>query len=289
MTKTITRFRSLTGAWLTVAALAGCGAGGDLPTVSNMVASGAAYGRTMTVSVSGSRLDSADIETVVEGPCGPPVTRLSGATDAQMQFSCTVSGLGEVVARVRSTAENVELGKLTVHIPVPQVSMTVAQGTRSGSVLIELDPVLAPVSVTNFLAYVNAAYYRNTIFHRVVEGFVAQGGGYTAGPTAKPPTRAPIVLESANGLKNLQYTIAMARTGAPDSATSQFYFNLVDNPTLDAGSEQNPDGYAVFGRVITGQDVIDEIGKVPTRIDPASGLTNLPVTDVVVTSMTQTR
>jgi cyclophilin family peptidyl-prolyl cis-trans isomerase len=162
-------------------------------------------------------------------------------------------------------------------------------GAIAGSMVFTLAPDKTPITVDNFLAYVNSGFYRNTIYHRVVAGFVAQAGGFTTGPTPKPPTRPPITLESANGLKNLQYTIAMARTSDPNSATSQFFFNLVDNPGLDFGSAENPDGYAVFGRVVSGQDVIDEIGKVETRLDAGSGQANLPVTDVVITAASQTR
>ena len=136
----------------------------------------------------------------------------------------------------------------------------------------------------------NAGFYRSVIFHRVIAGFVAQAGAYTAGPTARTSTLAPIKLESDNGLKNLYGTIAMARTSEPDSATSQFYLNLVDNPSLDLGGTASPEGYAVFGKVIKGLDVVDAIGLVTTIDDtPNSGLPNLPVTNVVITAASQTK
>ncbi len=154
--------------------------------------------------------------------------------------------------------------------------------------MVELDPVKAPISVDNFLAYVNGFFYTNTLFHRVIAGFVVQAGGFTAGPIAKPPTRPAIALEANNGLSNLQYTIAMARTAAPDSATAQFYINLVDNPSLNPGGV-SPDGYAVFGKVVSGFDIVDEIGKVPTVNNLLLGLNDLPQSNVVIVSATQTR
>ena len=241
----------------------------------------------MTISVNGSALTKGDFKVIVEGPCGE-VSRVSGGTDLLQQFTCRVSGLGLMIPRVR-TADGLELASLRVDVPAPQVSMTVGQGLRSGSFVVELDPVAARVTVDNYLAYVNAGFYRNTLFHRVVANFVAQAGGYIAGPTPKPPTLPAIVLESNNGLKNLKYTIAMARTGEPNSATSEFYINLVDNPDLDFGSAANPDGYAVFGKVISGQDIVDEIGKVAVSASSVAGLTHLPTSNVVITAASQIR
>jgi len=147
------------------------------------------------------------------------------------------------------------------------------------------------ITVQNFLNYVNSSFYNNTIFHRVIKDFVIQGGGFSPGnpdPVAKTPTQPAIALESNNGLSNLRGTLAMARTSAPDSATSQFYINVVDNLSLDYQSEQEP-GYAVFGRVIAGLDVVDAISVVPTQSVPSLGLDNVPVTNVIVTSARQIR
>ena len=131
--------------------------------------------------------------------------------------------------------------------------------TSLGEIDIQLDPTHAPISTANFLAYVDNKFYDGTIFHRVVRGFVAQGGGMTADGTEKP-TNAPIKNEASNGLHNVRGTISMARTNDPDSATSQFFLNFVDNSTgkLDPGGF-SPDGYAVFGKIIKGVDVLDKM------------------------------
>lgn len=134
--------------------------------------------------------------------------------------------------------------------------------TSMGDFVVELAPTKAPKTVENFLQYVNDKHYDGTVFHRVIDGFMIQGGGFTADMQQKP-TRAPIPLEARNGLKNDRYTIAMARTGNPNSATAQFYINVANNDMLNA---PNPDGhgYAVFGKVVQGQAVIDKIRTVAT-------------------------
>lgn len=267
--------------------VSGCGGGsGGSPSVQTMSSNTASYSRSLVISVIGNDLTTADIGLTVEGPCGA-VIKLVGATDQLVQFSCPVTGLDHFVARVRHP-EGQELASLKIKAALtPQVSMTVAQGARSGFYVVELDPTLAPKTVDNFLAYVNAGFYRNTLFHRVIPGFVAQGGGYIAGPTPKAPTLPAIQLESNNGLKNLRGSIAMARTAEFNSATSQFYFNLVDNADLDFKNADNP-GYAVFGKVVTGQDIVDEIGIVPT-FPFSAALPNLPSANVLIISATQTR
>jgi peptidyl-prolyl cis-trans isomerase A (cyclophilin A) len=133
--------------------------------------------------------------------------------------------------------------------------------TSMGTITVQLDPEHAPLSTANFLDYVKKGFYDGTVFHRVIPGFMVQGGGFTADMTEKP-AGAPIKNEGTNGLHNLRGTIAMARTSDPDSATAQFYINVVDNGALDA----TPDapGYAVFGKVIGGMDVVDKIVGVPT-------------------------
>ncbi len=134
--------------------------------------------------------------------------------------------------------------------------------TSLGDVVLELRADKAPATVANFVQYVKDGHYDGTVFHRVIDGFMIQGGGFTADMQQKA-TRAPIALEANNGLKNDRGTIAMARTGNPNSATSQFFINVVDNANLNA---PRPDGhgYAVFGRVVAGMDVIDKIRTVPT-------------------------
>lgn len=134
--------------------------------------------------------------------------------------------------------------------------------TNQGRILLELDAKAAPVTVENFLGYVKAGFYDGTIFHRVIPGFVIQGGGFGQ-DYAKKPTRAPIKNEAKNGLKNDRGTISMARTMDPNSGTSQFFINLVDNQGLNPGGF-DPYGYAVFGKVIEGMDAVDKIAKVKT-------------------------
>ena len=152
--------------------------------------------------------------------------------------------------------------------------------TSLGDIVVQLDPAKAPKTVDNFLGYVGAKHYDGTIFHRVINGFMIQGGGLTPNMQEKP-TKAPVPLEAQNGLRNDAYTIAMARTRAPHSATSQFFINVKDNPSLNA---PNPDGYgyAVFGKVVQGFDVIDKIKAVATG--NKAGHENVPVTPVVITS-----
>lgn len=146
--------------------------------------------------------------------------------------------------------------------------------------MVALDQVKAPITVANFLQYVGSGFYNNTIFHRVEPGFVIQGGGYSTGRILKSGTLAPIALETPNGLSNLRGTIAMARTSVANSATSQFYFNTVDNVSLDYTSANSP-GYAVFGKVISGSSVLDAINAVPVLYVTDMGM-NTPATEVLL-------
>jgi peptidyl-prolyl cis-trans isomerase A (cyclophilin A) len=134
--------------------------------------------------------------------------------------------------------------------------------TSMGDITVELYPDKAPKSVENFLTYVKSGFYDGTIFHRVIAGFMIQGGGFNKDLTMKK-TRAPVANESKNGLSNLRGTLAMARTADPNSATAQFFINTVDNPRLDYASDAEP-GYCVFGKVTAGLDVVDKIRAVPT-------------------------
>jgi peptidyl-prolyl cis-trans isomerase B (cyclophilin B) len=154
--------------------------------------------------------------------------------------------------------------------------------TNKGVIRIELDDVKAPVSVENFLNYVAKKHYDNTVFHRVIPGFMIQGGGMAPGMQQKA-TDAAITNEANNGLKNAKYTLAMARTSAPHSATAQFFINTADNGFLDFKSESpNGWGYAVFGRVVAGMDVVDAIERVKTA---RRGMhDDVPVDDVVIQS-----
>ncbi|WP_017350027.1 peptidylprolyl isomerase A [Pantoea sp. A4] len=151
--------------------------------------------------------------------------------------------------------------------------------TSAGNIELELNNQKAPVSVKNFVDYVNSGYYNNTIFHRVIPGFMLQGGGFTADMQQKQPN-APIKNEADNGLLNKRGTISMARTSDKDSATSQFFINVADNAFLDHG--QRDFGYAVFGKVIKGMDIADKIAQVPTKdVGPYQ---NVPVKPVVILS-----
>ena len=164
---------------------------------------------------------------------------------------------------------------------LPQVKLS----TNLGDIVLELDPGKAPKTVANFLGYVKDKHYDGTVFHRVIDGFMIQGGGFTPDLQQKP-TKAPIELEARNGLKNDRGTIAMARTGNPNSATAQFFINVVNNDMLNA---PNPDGfgYAVFGKVVAGMDVVDKIRAVATG--NKSMFQNVPLTSVNILSATQVR
>ncbi|MCL4757607.1 MAG: peptidyl-prolyl cis-trans isomerase [Rhodocyclaceae bacterium] len=153
--------------------------------------------------------------------------------------------------------------------------------TSHGVIVLELNEKEAPISVDNFLKYVTTGYYDGTIFHRVIDGFMVQGGGFDAEMRQKP-TLAPIQNEAKNGLRNVQGSIAMARTSNPHSASAQFFINLVDNRALDYPSRDGW-GYAVFGRVISGFEVVQAIGKVATgSVGPYQ---NVPSKPVIVESM----
>ena len=164
----------------------------------------------------------------------------------------------------------------------PAGAVRVKLVTSVGDIVLELDRARAPITVDNFVTYVKAGHYNGTIFHRVISNFMIQGGGY--GPDlAEKSTRAPIKLESQNGLKNERGTIAMARTNVPDSATAQFFINVVDNPMLDYPSRDGH-GYAVFGRVTAGMDVVDKIRAV--AVSPRGPHQHVPDTAVVIRSAT---
>jgi peptidyl-prolyl cis-trans isomerase B (cyclophilin B) len=158
--------------------------------------------------------------------------------------------------------------------------MKVKLTTSMGAFTVELEEAKAPISTANFLKYVDSGHYDGTIFHRVIEDFMIQGGGFAKDMKQKS-VGATIKNESTNGLKNAKYTLAMARTGVRDSATSQFFINVKDNGFLDfSGESPQGWGYAVFGKVIEGQDVVDKIRKVPTG--NAGGHQNVPVEAVVI-------
>ena len=157
----------------------------------------------------------------------------------------------------------------------PQVEIQ----TNMGNIVVELNAKAAPKTVANFMNYVKSGFYKNTIFHRVIPGFMIQGGGFVSGLEEKD-TNAPIALESKNGLTNQRGTIAMARTMDPNSATSQFFINVANNNFLNADQAQDGHGYAVFGKVISGMETVDKIAGVKTH--SVRYYDDVPIRDVVI-------
>jgi peptidyl-prolyl cis-trans isomerase A (cyclophilin A) len=275
--------------------LAACGGGGGGGT-ENRVASVSAvtadtppsYDNLATFSVSGANLDLG-VTASATGCTGPAV--VAGGTATAMKVTCTPSRDGEIALSL-STTTGTLLKSTAFNVPKPQVRMTTSAGTR----LIELEPAKAPITVKNFLAYVQEGFYVNTVFHRIISTFMAQGGGFNFGTTytAKPATRPAIVLErtTATGLSNTAKTIAMARTSAPDSATSQFFINLVDNAFLNAQGSADGNGYAVFGTVVTTTDVNSDATL--TALKAVQVVSNgsevsLPLSPPVITAIARVR
>ncbi|SCK20907.1 peptidylprolyl isomerase [Vogesella sp. LIG4] len=180
------------------------------------------------------------------------------------------------------------LSSLLLMLPLAALAApSVELSTNKGPITIELDPAHAPKTVENFIAYVKAGHYNGTLFHRVIDGFMIQGGGFTAQNSSlvEKATRAPIANEADNGLKNVIGTIAMARTFNPNSATAQFYINVANNDFLNFRSK-TPEGwgYAVFGKVSAGMDVVNRIAKVRTGF--VSGMPDVPLEPVIITKAT---
>jgi peptidyl-prolyl cis-trans isomerase A (cyclophilin A) len=155
--------------------------------------------------------------------------------------------------------------------------------TSMGDVVLELNAASAPKTVANFVQYVKDGHYDGTMFHRVIDGFMIQGGGYKTDMSEKT-TRAAIVLESRNGLNNVRGSVAMARTAVPDSATAQFFINLGENAFLDQANSRDGNGYAVFGKVVDGMDVIDKIRAVPVK--PRGQHQHVPETAITIKKAT---
>ena len=168
---------------------------------------------------------------------------------------------------------------LTLAVALPALAQKVKLSTSAGDIVLELDAAKAPKTVDNFLQYVKSGHYDGTVFHRVINNFMIQGGGMT--PDLQPkPTSKPIELESRNGLTNDRGTVAMARTNDPNSATAQFFINVKDNAFLNQAQARDGNGYTVFGKVIGGMDVVDKIRSVPT------GPGDVPKTPVVIEKAT---
>jgi len=270
------------------------------PTVIDIQADRLRYRQVTQFKVTGTALDSTITVTARNCSGLTAVEPDQGSADARsngLTWRCTptVTGSSAVELQVMGVG-GVLLKSQRFDVPDPQVTMV----TTLGPLVVELNPTAVPTTVDNFLLYVSDGFYTNTLFHRVIGGFVAQGGWLVpatgsggellstavANPKEKPGARPAIALESNKGLANLRGTIAMARTDEPDSATSQFYFNLVDNSALNFASTSKP-GYAVFGRVIQGLPVMDAIGSLSTAT--RFGKADFPVTDVLVQSATQTK
>lgn len=260
--------------------LTACGGSTGFPPVITAVKpQSLSYGRTATIYLGGKDLRSS---LVVEsaGGCTNPSFASNSTTDV-LVLNCLVAVVGDLPLTIKSATGEV-VYTTTLSVPKPQVSII----TSKGSFTLELDPGTAPITVKNFLSYVKSGYYSNTLFHRVIPGFVAQAGGYTAGLVRKPVQLEPIELESNKGLSNARATVAMARTNVFNSATSEFYVNLVDNTFLDYKNAANP-GYAVFGTVVQGMDVVDAIAAEPTGV--FNGSTDVPITDITISMALQSR
>lgn len=301
----VSRLRAIAALFAFASALSACGGGGGDsgsmpvggPTVSFATAGAAKYGQRVILTINGSALDQG--LTVAATGCVnlvPSPTPASTATTAYYQ--CTASALGNGQFTVTRKADGVALASAAFVVPVPKVTMTLTNGNGggvNGSVVITLAPDKTPVTVDNFLAYVNAGFYDGTVIHRVSPGFVVQGGGYvnpvdSNTPTAKP-TNAPIALEVNKGLSNTQWTIAMARTANAASATSQFFINLADNSASLDPSPLNGAGYAVFGTVSGGTETVTRITTAPCVAIlfflPSGECT--PTPNVVISSAVQTQ
>lgn len=188
-----------------------------------------------------------------------------------------------IMNRSLTYATRIVVLALAFAAPLAALAQKVKLNTSAGDIVVELDAAKAPKTVENFVQYVKAGHYDGTLFHRVIPSFMIQGGGMTADMKERP-TRAPIPLESRNGLGNARGTLAMARTGNPNSATSQFFINVQDNDRLNAANSPDGNGYAVFGKVVAGMDVVDKIREVPTGSKGGhNDVPSMPVTIIKAT------
>ena len=258
--------------------LSACGGSdGFEPMVTGVKVQSAQYGKTATINIGGKNLRSY-LSVDTNGACTNPSFASSSTTEI-MVLNCFVSKVGDFALVVKS-AEGQVIYTSSVSFAMPQVELI----TSKGNITLALDPNAAPVSVNNFLSYVNKGFYRSTLFHRVIPNFVVQGGGFTTGMVKKTGQADPIILESNNGLSNLRGNVAMARTNLPGSATSEFYINLVDNLSLDYKNAANP-GYAVFGKVLQGMGVVDAMALEPTGV--VGDFSNVPLTEITLSLVLQ--
>jgi peptidyl-prolyl cis-trans isomerase A (cyclophilin A) len=246
------------------------------------------YSRTSNFKIIGTVLSAGTALALSADKCSS-ITVLNTSTDTEVNVSCTVNATGTLTFLAKDTSGTTLLTK-TMTVPEPQVTIV----TSLGTLVLELNPTLAPLSVNNYLQYVHDGFYTNTLFHRVgnlsgsgVPQF-AQGGQYTAAPAEQTGVRAAIANEGNNGLSNVRGTIAMARTSAMHSATAQFYFNVTDNA---AALGQTGNEYAVFGKLTQGLTVLDAIGNSATgpSVIEGNALASRPLVDIVLQSVTQTQ
>lgn len=271
--------------------LSACGGStGFPPTITGVKPQTLMYGKTATIYLGGKDLRSS-LVVETNGACINPSFASNSTTDT-LVLNCLVKQAGDFVLTVKSdTGAVIYTG--TLNVPNPQVVLVVAEGGANlaegsvnlGNIVVELDPVAAPITVNNFLNYANSGFYRSTLFHRVISGFMIQGGGFTTGMVKKAGQGAPIVSESKNGLSNVRGSIAMARLDDKDSATSEFYINHVDNLYLDYSATSA--GYTVFGKVVQGMDVVDTIAGKATGF--FNGYANVPLTDVTISGALQVK
>ena len=262
-----------------VTLLAACGGGSDIgPVVTTLQAQSLRYGQTAVIYVGGQFLRQDMVADT--GSCTNP-TFSTSSTPTTAVINCKVTATGALPITLRSANGQV-LFSTTLNVLEPQVTLF----TSKGNIVMALNAAVVPATVNNFLYYVNSGFYTSTLFHRVIAGFVVQGGGYTAGLVKKDGQQAPVSLESNKGLLNTRSTVAMARTSAFDSATSEFFVNLVDTPRLDYQNPADP-GYAVFGTVISGMDVVDAIAAMPTAT--VNGMADVPSDNITVTYALQTQ
>ena len=262
-----------------VSLLTSCGGGSSTPLANpNVQTSKLMYGAPIAFYLGVSQLNQG--VTLNASLCSNLVQVVS-PSPLYLAYSCTPNGSGTMVFTATDTSGKVLLSQ-NFTVPDPQVTMVTSMGT----IVLDLNPNAAPRTVTNFLQYVSSGFYSNLIFHRVIPGFVIQSGGFMTGMSPVNPPYASINLETPNGLSNLTGTLAMARTSDPNSATSQFYINVADNTNLDYVDSNNP-GYAVFGKVVTGLDVVNAIAKVQTQ--SVDGYSDVPVSDVNIISVSRTQ
>jgi cyclophilin family peptidyl-prolyl cis-trans isomerase len=269
------------GACLMVVMVSGCGGGSSSfpPVITGVKVQSLKYGSAATIYLGGKDLRS-NMTVESNGGCINPSFATTSTTDT-LVLNCGVKVVGDLPLTIKAEDGSV-IYTTTLIVPKPQVTLF----TTKGTVVLELDPSTAPISTNNYLSYVNKGFYTSTLFHRVISGFMIQGGGYTTGLVKKAGQSAPIELESNKGLSNARGTLAMARTNVFNSATSEFFINVVDNTFLDYKNAANP-GYAVFGKVVQGIDVVDAIVTLPTGV--SNGFADVPLTDVVISLALQTQ